>query len=289
MSLRTPRTDIVPLTLVRDTPPLHGQNGVDLSFSPCFACQHMGTLLSNPSFYWHLGHTKRGVTITFFVLFSQHLGILGPPNAAKRGNKQNDKSTLFYPFRTSPFKEAWIDLRRLQSSRKKGLYWFFLALRGEGEVCCAHLECETFRPIFTGPNFQNTPTPHPWKSLLGVGGYNLGACAMTTEFLDNNMCTFKILLSGRFPRKLRCGSLPAMPPPLKNADFIYFVVSLSLRIMKGEAHPKKHPNKNSLRKRVGSNLFKMSALLPVKQSENRRKLFVQTVCVWVVFWVSWGA
>ena len=29
---------------------VYGQNGVDLSFSLCFACEHTGTLLSNPSF-----------------------------------------------------------------------------------------------------------------------------------------------------------------------------------------------------------------------------------------------
>ena len=28
-----------------------GQDGVDLSFFLCFACWHLGTLLSNPSFY----------------------------------------------------------------------------------------------------------------------------------------------------------------------------------------------------------------------------------------------
>ena len=47
----------------------------------------------------------------------------------------------------------------------------------------------------------------------------LGACAMTTKFLDNKICTFKNLLSWRFPRKqafwddfLLCPQGP--PPPL---------------------------------------------------------------------------
>ena len=35
--------------------------------------------------------------MTLLVLFSQHLSILGPPNTAKQGKTQNDKSTLFYP------------------------------------------------------------------------------------------------------------------------------------------------------------------------------------------------
>ena len=39
------------------------------------------------------------------------------------------------------------------------------------------------------------------KFLHILGGFPLGACAMTTKFLDNKICTFKILLSWRFPRK----------------------------------------------------------------------------------------
>ena len=59
----------------------------------------------------------------------------------------------------------------------------------------------------------------------------LGACAMTTKFLDNKICTFKILLSWRVPRKtafldnlLVC---PQGTPPLKSANFIFIVVSLA--------------------------------------------------------------
>ena len=33
----------------------------------------------------------------FSCCFSQHLGVLGHPNTAKQGRKQNDKSTLFTP------------------------------------------------------------------------------------------------------------------------------------------------------------------------------------------------
>ena len=44
-----------------------------------------GSICSSPSFYWHLGHTKRGVTMTLFMLFSQHRDSLGPPNTAKQG------------------------------------------------------------------------------------------------------------------------------------------------------------------------------------------------------------
>ena len=65
-------------------PPLYGQNGVDLSFSPCFACSHMGTLLSKPSFYYHLGHTKRGVTMTCCMRFFPASGYSGLQNKGKR-------------------------------------------------------------------------------------------------------------------------------------------------------------------------------------------------------------
>ena len=57
---------------------------------------------------------------------------------------------------------------------------------------------------------------------------------MTTKFLDNEMFTFKILLSWRFPRKIAFWTIflsaPKAPPPLKNANFIFIVVSLSLKI-----------------------------------------------------------
>ena len=76
-------------------PPVFGQNGFDLSFFQCFPCLHLGTLLSRPSFYQHLGHTNRSVTMALFVLlFSQHLGILASRNTVKQGKRENDKSTL---------------------------------------------------------------------------------------------------------------------------------------------------------------------------------------------------
>ena len=59
---------------------------------------------------------------------------------------------------------------------------------------------------------------------------------MTTKFLDNQICTFKILLSWRVPRKNktkknvfgRLSSLHPRPSPLKSANFIFIVVSPSL-------------------------------------------------------------
>ena len=66
---------------------------------------------------------------------------------------------------------------------------------------------------------------------------SVGACAMTTKFLDNIISTFKILLSWRFHEKKkknsvfgRFSSLPPRPPPLKSEHFIFIVVSPSLSI-----------------------------------------------------------
>ena len=57
---------------------------------------------------------------------------------------------------------------------------------------------------------------------------------MTTKILDNESCTFKIVLSWRFSRKTAFGgnfsSLPPRPTPLKGAMFIYIVVSQSLTL-----------------------------------------------------------
>ena len=54
---------------------------------------------------------------------------------------------------------------------------------------------------------------------------------MTTKFLDNNICTFKILLSWRFPRKTAFFDNSPLDPhvqPLKSANFIFIVVSQSM-------------------------------------------------------------
>ena len=55
---------------------------------------------------------------------------------------------------------------------------------------------------------------------------------MTTTCFDYTICTFKILLSWRFPRKTafwKCSFLPQGPPPKKKPkNFIFIVVSLSL-------------------------------------------------------------
>ena len=50
---------------------------------------------------------------------------------------------------------------------------------------------------------------------------------MTTKFLDNKICTFKILLSWRFHEQQRFGrfsSLPQStpPPPLKHCKFYFY-------------------------------------------------------------------
>ena len=56
---------------------------------------------------------------------------------------------------------------------------------------------------------------------------------MTTNFLDYKMCTFKIVLSWRFPRKAAFWTifLSAPFPPLKIANFVFVVVSPSLKTL----------------------------------------------------------
>ena len=55
---------------------------------------------------------------------------------------------------------------------------------------------------------------------------------MTTNFLDNKICTFKILLSWRFPRETALRDVfplcPQGPPPSKAQNSIFIVVSPSL-------------------------------------------------------------
>ena len=55
---------------------------------------------------------------------------------------------------------------------------------------------------------------------------------MTTKFLDNKICTFKIILSWRFPRKAAflddSPSAPNAPPGSQNRKFYFIVVSPSL-------------------------------------------------------------
>ena len=57
---------------------------------------------------------------------------------------------------------------------------------------------------------------------------------MTTKFLDNKIRTFKFVLSWRFPPKKNSvfgqfSSLPPWPTPFKSANFIFIVVSPSLK------------------------------------------------------------
>ena len=60
----------------------------------------------------------------------------------------------------------------------------------------------------------------------------LGAGAMTTKFLDNKICTFKFLLSWRFPQKNvlgRFSSMPPTPPPPSKAKILFLLSSRRLR------------------------------------------------------------
>ena len=69
---------------------------------------------------------------------------------------------------------------------------------------------------------QETKHKNSWKFWIKIG-----ACAMTTKFLDNKICNFKFLLSWRFPRKTAFGdNFPLGPhaqPPSKTQ--ILFLLS----------------------------------------------------------------
>ena len=58
----------------------------------------------------------------------------------------------------------------------------------------------------------------------------VGACAMTTKFFDNKICTFKILLSWRFPRKQAfLDDFPSAPKaPPSNAKILFLLSSRRL-------------------------------------------------------------
>ena len=70
-----------------------------------------------------------------------------------------------------------------------------------------------------------------------------GACAVTTKCLDNKICTFKILLSWRFPRKTAFwGNSPLDPhaQPPRKCNFYFMVVSqplTNLRVSVIYLHP----------------------------------------------------
>ena len=78
---------------------------------------------------------------------------------------------------------------------------------------------------------ERSSTESPKVLGNGKSARSLGAGAMTTKFLDNKICTFKILLSWRFPRKNsvlgRFSSLPPRPSPSK-AKILFLLSSRRL-------------------------------------------------------------
>ena len=83
----------------------------------------------------------------------------------------------------------------------------------------------------------------PWRETTF-----LGACAMTTKWFDNKNCTFKILLSWRFPRKAAfwddfplCPYGPPPPPPQKRKFYFYWRLAVSEKTF---APPLKQLQKN---------------------------------------------
>ena len=86
------------LAVPRRGAPVYGQNGVDLSFSPVLCLLAYGGHCSQILVFTCIWGTQKGVWQWHFsCCFAQRLVILGPPNTAKQGKTQNDKSTLLYP------------------------------------------------------------------------------------------------------------------------------------------------------------------------------------------------
>ena len=66
------------------------------------------------------------------------------------------------------------------------------------------------------------------------------ACAMTTKFLDNKICTFKILLWWRFPRKTAFWTIflsAAKASPPQKARILFLLSSRRLWVRGGVRHP----------------------------------------------------
>ena len=90
------------------------------------------------------------------------------------------------------------------------------------------------------PKLASPPVPNTYPDSRGTAlcqlFQSLGACVMTTDFLDNKICTFKTLLSWHLPRKNsvfgQFSSMPPMPPPPQNGNFIFIVLSPSLKVVK---------------------------------------------------------
>ena len=74
----------------------------------------------------------------FSYCFSQHLGILGPPNTVKQGKAQSDKSTLFCPPSQTDFNLAWNLQSHLKISIRPDVHPYPLLLVSSIARCCLH-------------------------------------------------------------------------------------------------------------------------------------------------------
>ena len=66
-------------------PPVHGKKRSFCRLSRALSAGKRGHWSQVLVFTSLRGGTKRRVTVTLFVLFSRHLGVLGPPDTGKRG------------------------------------------------------------------------------------------------------------------------------------------------------------------------------------------------------------
>ena len=136
--------------------------------------------------------------------------------------------------------------------------------------------------MLLSPKQQTIPKTNLWELFLG-------ACAMTTTFLDNTICTFKILLSLRFPTKTSIFltiflSAPNPPPPSKAKILFFLVVSPSLNYSLSNSKRLLWPNNSG-----GRRLFKELRLERVALVGDYLFRLPMSNCCWstVIEGVAW--
>ena len=110
-----------------------------------------------------------------------------------------------------------------------------------GARCCMFSPGYSLNYAERGPNLELESSQCYGQAFSS----SIGACAMTTKFLDNKICTFKILLSWRFPRKQAfLGDYPLCPqgpPPPKRKFYFYCRLAFSSSIKISEAGVQPRP------------------------------------------------
>ena len=123
--------------------------GLISHFSRPLPASIWGHLLVSPSFYEHLGHTKRGVTMTLLVLFLPSIwGMLGPPKYTKT---RENAAWQLDPVAPPP--PTCIEIRRVSETPTP---------TGLGESAGVHIHCvRQYTLIYL---YRGTfPASKPWR------------------------------------------------------------------------------------------------------------------------------